>query len=918
MLAPRVVAEGTSSAPIDVTAPTSCLDWLAGGYTNPQPGVGQIASNGPGAAVCSWSLPNLSGSEHIGLSFEMNSSVPNPGPNGPRVTTFFGLTTSAPVRIDTDLSPIFPNNTKTTTTTVDCCFLPAFLAFQSDQWVNPDAPSSGVRIVKIFQQNFTGYANDNLFHSYSIDMDLASQTTTWTADGGAASASDAGFTFSATQLVFYARSTDDGNSMIAQIRNIVLNPASPQGPVLVPFADKKLVHFTSWNGTRIPQPFLGVQYDLSLNISNPDTATHTYSISVQQDDSVSQKVGAPSWPDWESFLALPSQWDANPTCTSPGATPGTALCNSLPKEVTLEPGASTTVSFPFVNKWNWIPPVDWKTVIGVVLQTILTANAHGKIISIGDIIGQVGDTYFIFNEPFHFTVFAGAKAFASFPHTMTVPFSKEFEYVESFIASVPAGKVTFACVTGFACPFALALQAGLIAYELYAYNAAADPSSPDFTSVIVPSPIRLTNGTVFVNLPAVSSAPPEWKALEGSLADAMSFQNATTISVGRYSGAQEAGSQFYRDAQLRAIANYATARDRAIAAFQTQLSSIDYQIPPLDVSTVQAANNYLRQNGLPPVERQILSGLGLSELIDGISTGLLAFNTTTLNVWPVDDSIQALQRVSISETNSWDRQATPPGEGISELMFYTDGNGNQLQTDAQNNPKVEVVLANGMVRSTNPGQVLAWVNLTNSGSEPLQSLNLNETLPLDWAVSPPWLPAVGAIHVYFANTTSLSTNPEIIQPSIIAVSKSNPEVVRVAISNFNSTAVGHQLMPGQSLLLSVKMSYRLGGTSQVLKSYPRIYPNTATVAAWLQQFYSGSEVVATDSASFKAVASSQGGRVPDAPSLTIFGFQPMVFYIVVGLAAVGAGVTSVIVLRRRMHTRTTGPSPSLLRSESEP
>ncbi len=771
--------------------------------------------------------------------------------------------------------------------------------------MNPDAPNSPDRIVKIFQQNFSGYANDNLFHSYTIDVDLPSQTTTWTADGGAASASDSGFTFSATQLVFYARSTDDGNSMIAQIRNIVLNPVSPQGPVLVPFADKKLVHFMAWNGTKIVQPYLGIQYDLILNISNPDTVTHTYSISVQQDDSISQKVGAPKWPDWESFLGLPSQWDANPTCTSPGATPATSLCNTPPKEVTLEPGASTTVSFPFVNKWNWIPPVDWKTVIGVVLQTILTANAPGigDIISIGDIIGQVGDTYFIFNEAFHFNVFAGAKAFASFSQTMTVPFSKEFEYVASFIASVPAGKVTFACVTGFACPFALALQAGLIAYELYAYNAAADPSSPDFTNVVVPSPIRLTNGTVFVNLPAVSSAPPEWKTLEGSLADAMSFQNATTISVGRYSGAQEAGSQFYRDAQLRAIANYAAARDRAMAAFQTQLSSIGYQIPPLDVSTVQAAKNYLRQNGLPPVERQILSGLGLSELIDGISTGLLAFNTTTLNAWPVVDSIQALQRVSISETNSWDRQATPPGEGISELMFYADGNGNQLRTDAQSNPKIDVVLANGMVRSTNPGQVLAWVNVSNSGSEPLQSLNLNETLPLDWAVSPAWLPAVGAIHVYFANTTSLSTNPEITQPSTITVSKGNSEVVQLAISNFNSTAVGHPLMPAQSLLLSVKMSYLLTGSSQVLQSYPRNYPNIATVAVWVQQSYSGSEVLATGSASFRAVASAQGGRVPQAPSLTILGLQPMLFYAVVAVLAVGAGVTVATLIRRRSHQR---------------
>src|SRR6266571_162114 len=226
-LAPSVRAD-TNGTPIDVTAPTSCQSLLAGSYTNPQSGIGQIAADGRGAAVCSWSLSNLSGAEHIRLSFEMNSSVPTPGPFGSRVTAFLGFATSAPVHIDPDLSAIFPNSTKTTTTTVDCCFLPAFLAFESDLWTNPDAPLSGDRIQKICQQQYPGYADDNIFHSYSIDMDIASQTTTWTADGGTASASCSGFTLLPTQVVFYARSSDDGNSMVAQIRNINVSTGAQQ------------------------------------------------------------------------------------------------------------------------------------------------------------------------------------------------------------------------------------------------------------------------------------------------------------------------------------------------------------------------------------------------------------------------------------------------------------------------------------------------------------------------------------------------------------------------------------------------------------------------------------------------------------------------------------------------------------------
>ena len=184
-----------------------------------------------GAVVCSWFLSGggLAHSGRIRLSFDMLSNIIIPGPFGPRVTAFLGFATSAPVRIDPDTSAIFPNGTRTTTTTVDCCFLPAFLAFESDLWINSDAPSSGDRITRVCQQQFAGFADDNVFHSYTIDLDLTSHTTTWTADGGVASESCSGFTFVPTQLVFFARASDAGNSMIAQIKNVEIRP--PPSPL---------------------------------------------------------------------------------------------------------------------------------------------------------------------------------------------------------------------------------------------------------------------------------------------------------------------------------------------------------------------------------------------------------------------------------------------------------------------------------------------------------------------------------------------------------------------------------------------------------------------------------------------------------------------------------------------------------------
>ncbi len=189
--------------------------------------------------------------------------------------------------------------------------------------------------------------------------------------------------------------------------------------------------------------------------------------------------------------------------------------------------------------------------------------------------------------------------------------------------------------------------------------------------------------------------------------------------------------------------------------------------------------------------------------------------------------------------------------------FFTDANLNPLPKDANGNPKVNVVLANGVVTSTNPGQVLAWVNVTNTSGSSLQSLKLNDTLPVDWMVSPAWMPpkgSVGAIHVFYANGTGLSSETEITQPFTITVSTGNPGRVQLAISNFTATTIGHPLMPGQSILLSVKLSYGLMRTSQLASSYPRNYTDTAAGVAWTQASFAGVESSGSGSAFFMADA----------------------------------------------------------------
>ncbi len=198
----------------------------------------------------------------------------------------------------------------------------------------------------------------------------------------------------------------------------------------------------------------------------------------------------------------------------------------------------------------------------------------------------------------------------------------------------------------------------------------------------------------------------------------------------------------------------------------------------------------------------------------------------------------------------------PGGGSISVSKFFTDSSLNPLPTDQNGNPKVDVVLANGIVRSTNPGQVLAWVNVTNTGGVPVDSLKLNETLPVDWVVHPRWMPATGAIHVFFVFTNG--TRVEITDPTTIAVSTGNPQSVVLLIPDIAATAAGTSLGGGENILLSVKLSYGLIGTSQSAASYPRNYTDTASAAAFTGTGFTGSEFTGTASGFFIAFAKVVG------------------------------------------------------------
>lgn len=195
---------------------------------------------------------------------------------------------------------------------------------------------------------------------------------------------------------------------------------------------------------------------------------------------------------------------------------------------------------------------------------------------------------------------------------------------------------------------------------------------------------------------------------------------------------------------------------------------------------------------------------------------------------------------------------------ITVSKFFTLGNFSALPLDGNGNPSVNVNLASGTVKGTNPGQIAAWVNVTNTGQKSLQSITLNDVLPIDWQVSPPWIPPKGAIHVYYTNTTSLASNPEITDPSTITVSDSNPQTISVKIPSLNNTEIGHPLLPGQSVLVSAMLSYGLDRTTQSFASYPRVYTDNATAIAYTATSYAGAQATAGGTASFVAHAKVAG------------------------------------------------------------
>ncbi len=164
---------------------------------------------------------------------------------------------------------------------------------------------------------------------------------------------------------------------------------------------------------------------------------------------------------------------------------------------------------------------------------------------------------------------------------------------------------------------------------------------------------------------------------------------------------------------------------------------------------------------------------------------------------------------------------------ISVSTFFTDSSLNPLFLDQFGNPRVDVVLARGVVRSTNPGEVLAWVKVANEAGA-FESLKVDVTLPADWTVHPSWMKAGGGIHVYFEFADS--SRVEVEDLATITIRGVNPQTVSLTISDLTATVAG--LGPRESILLAVKLKYSLRGFIQPATTFPHTYTATATATGY--------------------------------------------------------------------------------------
>jgi chitodextrinase len=410
------------------------------------------------------------------------------------------------------------------------------------------------------------------------------------------------------------------------------------------------LYFTSSSGVREDYPSLGEHFLTWVTIRNVDTSPHLYNISITQNSFSPTQGGLP---------LLGRTWDLAPECRGNYATSwilmSTYPCTSSLVSLWIQPGESVNFSFPFVDRWNWIEPWSWQDLVHEVIDNFRSLQ-YSTTDGLKQIVTQlIQEGWMNWAEHFRFSIYSNQNLLQSTWQEFHVPWTKVAAYIGSLVASQAAAYfsqngianlITCILTAGVTC-VPLLMESIMIAGQYFSYQAALDPS-PDYTTIVQPSALTLTNRTSFDSLPILNTVTREQRTLLQSLAESVIYENATSISLTRYEGAKEAGDDYWAEAQLKAASNYASLRDQYTATFQTDLSALGSTFQPMNQTTIQNNNAYLHKNGLPNLETQVLSGLGLSASLGNVTRGLTLFNQTSLGD-PIED-VHAFSTALAQET----------------------------------------------------------------------------------------------------------------------------------------------------------------------------------------------------------------------------------------------------------------------------
>jgi plastocyanin len=188
--------------------------------------------------------------------------------------------------------------------------------------------------------------------------------------------------------------------------------------------------------------------------------------------------------------------------------------------------------------------------------------------------------------------------------------------------------------------------------------------------------------------------------------------------------------------------------------------------------------------------------------------------------------------------------------------------GTPLATDSSGDYLASAVFKKGtsIVTGTNPGQIYEVASIQGVSSN-VNSINITDTLPVDWKVSPTnipggivvlYVPAKGSTCAIDITKSALFSITQAVIPTAGQPHASTRAQVILEIPNV-ATLAGKPLGPGDKILVYIKMQYGLKGLSVNTGAYPVIDTSTVQVDAFKQVNFTGVHALGYSSATLKVM-----------------------------------------------------------------